>query len=89
MKKNYIKSKFADLFDLPKEYVCDTVKISLTGFSEFEILNYKSLVEYEDSIIKVYTGEKIVKIEGASLTIKSITDDLLSVSGNIKSVVFE
>ena len=69
--------------------MCDTVKISMTGFSEFEILNFKCLIEYEDNIIRIYTGEKIVRIEGTGLVIKSITDDAMSVKGNIKSVVFE
>ena len=55
MKKNGIKGKIADFFELPKEYVCDIVKISMNGFSEFEILNYKCLVEYEENIISVYT----------------------------------
>ena len=89
MKKNYIKGKFADFFELPKEYVCNSVKISMTGFSEFEILNFKCLIEYENNIIRIYTGEKIVRIEGENLIIKSITDDAMSVTGNIKSVVFE
>ena len=89
MKKNFLKGKIAELLELPKEYVCDTVKVSITGFEEFEIINYKSLVEYEAGYIKLYTGEKLITIQGENLIIKSITDESLSVTGNIKGVVFD
>lgn len=89
MKKFNFKKSFAEAFEFPKELVCDTTKISLTGFSEFEVLNYKSLVEYESSLIRINTREKLVKIEGENLVIRNITDDEISVVGEIKSVVFD
>lgn len=89
MKKLNFKKGFADTLELPKELMCDMTKISLTGFTEFEILNYKSLVEYESNVIRINTKEKLIKIEGENLIIKNITDDEISVTGEIKSVVFD
>lgn len=89
MKKFNLRKSFADTFELPQELVCDTTKISLTGFTEFEVLNYKSLVEYESNMIRINTKEKLIKIEGENLIIKAVTDDEISIAGEIKSVVFD
>lgn len=89
MKKINIKKVFADTLELPKELVCDFTKLSVTGFSEFEIINYKSLVEYESNIIRINTDKKLIRIDGENLIIKNITDDEISVTGEIKGIVFE
>ena len=89
MRKLNLKKAFADTLELPKELVCDYTKISIVGFLEFEIINYKSLVEYESNIIRINTLEKLIKIEGENLIIKNITDDEICVAGEIKNINFD
>ena len=89
MKKLNLKKRIADTLELPSELIANSIKISITDFSELLIINYKSIVEYESSVIRINTKEKLIKIEGENLTIKNITDDEVAVLGEIKSVVFD
>lgn len=89
MKKLNLKKRIADTLELPSELIANSNKISITDFSELLIINYKSIVEYESSVIRINTKEKLIKIEGENLTIKNITDDEVAVLGEIKSVVFD
>ena len=89
MKKRNIKKAFAKNLELPEELVTGASKISVTDFSELFILNYQSLVEYTDSVIRINTSKKLVKIEGEELFIKNITDGELTVTGAIKNILFE
>lgn len=89
MKKLNIKKKMADTFDLPEEYAVGSLKISIIDFNIIGILNYKSIIEYGENIIKINTKEKIIRIEGDSLIIDNITDDEIKIKGRINSIVFE
>ena len=89
MKKLNLRKKVSKLFELPGELVADITKLSVTDFSEVEIINLKSLVEYEKDIIRVNTKDKLIRIEGDNLTIGNITDDEILIKGNIKGVIFE
>lgn len=89
MKKLNIKKKMADTFDLPEEYAVGSLKISIIDFNTVGILNYKSIVEYGENIIKINTKDKMIRIEGETLIIDNITDDEIKIKGNIKSLLFE
>ncbi len=89
MKKLNIKKKMADTLDLPEEYALGSLKISIIDFSSVGILNYKSIVEYGENIIKINTKEKMIRIEGDSLIIDNITDDEIKIKGSIKNLLFE
>lgn len=89
MKKINIKKKMADTFELPEEYTAGSLKISIIDFKTVGILNYKSIVEYGENIIKINTKDKMIRIGGESLIIDNITDDEIKVKGNIKNLLFE
>ncbi len=87
-KKNK-KSKFLTALEIPEEIAVGAVKVTVTGFNTVRIDNYKSLVEYEKNVIRINTGERLVKIEGEKLDILSLTDDTAEISGEISGVGFE
>ena len=89
MKKLNFKKRLAETLELPPELTADSNKVSITDFCEINIINYKSIVEYESSIIRINTKEKLIKIEGENLILKNISDDEITISGKIISVVFE
>ena len=89
MKKLNIKNKVIKNLELPGEYALNECKITLLDFSRIKIINYKSIVEYGDKIIRINTTEKLVKIQGESLNIENITDEEIEISGNILSLFFE
>lgn len=89
MKKLSIKKKVADNLQLPLEYALNSSKISILDFNIIEIINYKSIVEYGENVIRINTKEKIIKLEGSNLNIENITDDEVKISGKIFSLTFE
>ena len=76
-----IRSKISTLFELPKEIVMDLPLITMIGSRELNIENYKSLVEYSDSLVRVSTNSGIFKIEGRKLTLKQLTSESVTITG--------
>lgn len=64
-------------------------KITIVGFNEMLIENYKSILEYEDFYIKINTHIGAININGFNLRLKEMTSDDIMVTGNIDSFEFE
>ena len=88
-RKKRKKSKLLTALEIPEEIAAGAVKVTVTGFNTVRIDNYKSLVEYENDVIRINTGDKLVKIAGEKLDILSLTDDTAEISGDITGVEFE
>ena len=88
MKKIKLKA-LSKALELPPEYVAGCSKITVTDYHEAEILNYKNIIEYTDSLIRINASEKIIKITGKGLLVDNITDDRVAISGEIFSLLFE
>ncbi len=88
--KNIRKTnKINRLLELPQEVVSDKPKLTIIGFSEILIENYKSILEYEDYYIKINTHIGAININGFNLRLKEMTGDDIMVIGNIDSIDFE
>ena len=83
-----IKEKLTNMLDLPKEVTQDAVRITIVGDTEMSIENYKGILEYEDTIIRVKTSTRALKITGMGLNIRTITDEDILVYGRIDAVCF-
>lgn len=82
-----IKEKMAEKAGLPKEIVLNYPKIVLIGENQLEIENYKGIIEYSDTIIRLNTFLYCLKIEGENLVLGSITQDYISIRGKIKGIM--
>ncbi|MCR4435590.1 MAG: sporulation protein YqfC [Clostridiales bacterium] len=87
-KKVNIKEKVSEVLDLPKEIVLNIPKLTMVGNSSLIIENYKGVMEYESTRIRVNTGSGIIRIEGGRLTIKGITSENIFIDGDISSIEF-
>ena len=84
-----IEKKLSGSLEIPRELISDVPKITLTGRDNLLIENYKSLVEYEKDIIRINTSEGLLKLEGGELDIKTVTDEMMEISGKITSISYE
>lgn len=82
-------SKLTELLELPKEIVSNHPKVTIVGFEEILIENYKSILEYEDFYIKINTYIGAININGFNLRLKEMTEDDIMVLGKIDSLDFE
>lgn len=74
---------------LPKEVISKTPKITITGFEELFIENFKGILEYEDFYARIKTEIGIININGFNLKLNQITDEDILVTGRIDSLDFE
>lgn len=86
--KPKMKEKVADVLELPKEVMLNIPKFTMIGTGNLVIENYKGIIEYDDTRIRVNTGAGMVRITGERLFIKEITSEDIMVDGDIKSVEF-
>ena len=91
MKRKKLKkySKLDNLLELPREVASSDVKITIMGFDEILIENYKNILEYQDILIKLNTFEGAITIYGFNLKLDQMTDEDIKVKGKIDSIEFE
>ena len=82
-------TKFDSLLELPREVASTDIKITLIGFDEILIENYKNILEYQDILIKINTFEGAVTIYGFNLKLEQMTDEDIKVKGKIDTIEFE
>lgn len=86
--KANIKEKMSEILELPKEVVLNLPKLTMIGNANLIIENYKGIMEYDSSRIRVNTGKGVIRITGSRLTIKEITSEDIMVDGEIAALEF-
>ena len=84
-KTNRLSNKLNNILEVPPELSEDNPKITIIGFDEILIENYKGILEYEEFYIKVNTNIGNININGFNLTLEQVTKDDISVKGKIES----
>lgn len=82
-------SKLDSILELPREVASSDIKLTLNGFDEILIENYKNILEYQDILIKVNTFEGAITIYGLNLKLEEMTDEDIKINGKIDSIEFE
>ena len=88
MRKNK-ESRLDRLLEMPKEIYSDVPKITITGFGEIIIENYKGILEYEEFFVKIKTYIGNININGYRLELENMTNDDIKVKGKIESIDLE
>lgn len=86
--KPRIKEKVAEVLELPREVVLNVPKLTMIGSGNLMIENYKGIIEYDDTLIRVNTGTGVIRVSGERLFLKEITSEDIMVDGDIKSLEF-
>lgn len=82
-------NKVSKFLEIPREVISDIPKITITGFDEILIENFKGILEYEDFFARISTSLGNVNINGFNLKLNQMTDDDILVSGKIENIDFE
>lgn len=86
---NRFSNKISKALELPREISEKDTKISIVGFDEMLIENYKGILEYEEFYIKIKTEIGNINISGFNLALEQVTEDDISVKGKIQSIDIE
>ncbi len=82
-------NKINEFLEMPAEVVSNTPKISILGFGEMLIENYKNIIEYESLYIKVNTHIGVINVNGFNLNLIQMNQDDMKITGKIDSIEFE
>ena len=77
------------ILDIPREVSSKVPKITVTGFDEILIENFKGILEYEDFFARISTHIGNININGFNLKLSQMTEDDILVSGKIENIDFE
>lgn len=89
MKKKNNGRRIDRWLEMPTEIVSNEPKITMIGFNEMLIENYKGILEYEEIYIRINTHIGIININGFNLNLEQISEDDISVKGKIDSITLE
>ena len=85
--KKQRKNRMDKMLEIPKEVYSNIPKLSVTGFEEMVIENYKGILEYEEFFVRISTHIGI--INGYNLNLETMTNDDIKVTGKIESIEIE
>ena len=88
-KKRGSLSRIDKFLEMPQEIYSNIPKITITGFEEMIIENFKGILEYEDFFIRINTNIGIININGYELKLENMTHDDIKVTGKIESFDLE
>jgi sporulation protein YqfC len=82
------REKFTAMLSLPKEIVLDLPKITMFGYEQLVIENYKGIIEYDSEKVRINTARGIIKIFGQNLEINTVTNEEILITGRVCNVEF-
>ena len=88
-KRKKWNKKIDRILEIPEEVYSNVPKITLTGFDEMIIENFKSILEYEEYYIRISTYIGIININGYNLNLKNMTNDDIKITGKKESFDIE
>ena len=88
MKKSRFR-KINRILEMPAEIYSENFKITIIGFDEIIIENFKGILEYEENYVKIKTFLGIINISGYELNLENLTNDDIKVKGKIESIEFD
>lgn len=86
--KREVQKKIAKTLDIPEDVIFSAPRITTMANREIRIENYKSILEYETSKITLAAKEMLIGVTGDKLNINLITDDEVSIVGEVTSIEF-
>ena len=87
-KTRELRARMAELFDLPADLVAGLAHLELLGDRQLLLEGHGGILSYSDTRIDVSLGGMTLRIEGAGLALRSMTDRELRVRGRIDGVSF-
>lgn len=83
------KDVMVSALKLPKDVVLGEVLLSFVGRQAVMVENYRKIILYTDTLVKIQAKNCRINVHGARLTIEYYTVDEMKITGFIQSVEFE
>ena len=80
------KNKIERMLEIPEEVYSNVPKVTVTGFNELILENYKEIIEYEEFFASISTYIGVININGYNLNLEKMTNDDIKITGKIESI---
>ena len=84
-----IREQVIEQLELPKDFLLGEVIVTVTGRKELLIENYKGILNYEDSFIKIQAKNCRIMITGRNLLIDYYTNEEMKITGFFEQILYE
>lgn len=84
-----MKKKMAEVSELPKDVVMGMTVLTMTGQQELCIENYRGMIEYTDSVVRIQTKAGLIKVTGKGLQVAYYTNDEMMIHGQITGIEYQ
>lgn len=84
-----IREQVIEQLELPKDFLLGEAIVTVTGRKELLIENYKGILNYEDSFIKIQTKHARITIIGRNLSIDYYTSEEMKITGFFEQIQYE
>ena len=88
MEKEQFGEKLASAASMPKDVVLGASVITILGRNEVCIENYRGIIEYTDTLIRVQTKSGQIRLTGKRLQIEYYTNDEMKITGLVTALEF-
>ena len=88
-RKSSLKNKVVNASELPKDVVLGMPVVTVTGQMEAVIENYRGIIEYTDSLIRIQTKTGQIRITGKGLQVDYYTNDDMKITGRISAIEYQ
>ena len=83
------KRRLDKILEMPEEVYSNIPKLTILGFNEILLENYKGILEYEEVFASISTYIGIVNISGYNINLEKMTNDDIKITGKIESIELE
>lgn len=84
-----IREQVIEQLELPKDFLLGEAIVTVTGRKELLIENYKGILNYEDSFIRIQAKNCRVIITGRNLSIDYYTNEEMKITGFFEQIQYE
>jgi YabP family. len=75
--------------DLPREALGGVYSVTITGNNEIQVNECGNIVKYEDGELFLQLSDRILKVYGLNLTMKTYFGNSVLIHGRISKIEFE
>lgn len=83
-----LSAKLNDSLEIPQTAETNTAQIELSGNREAVVDGCRGILQYEDAVVRVAAGDRIVRFTGSDLCICAMQAGQVRITGTIAAVDF-
>jgi len=88
-RKHKIHEQVIEQLELPRDFLLGDAIVTIIGRRELLIENYRGILIYEDSFIKIQAKNSRILITGVHLSIDYYTNEEMKISGLFEQIQYE